>query len=43
MNSTKTVAWICIVGFVVLIGAVVFFNREKLGIGSSDAPANPEA
>ena len=30
MDKTKTVAWICIAGFVLVAGMIVFVNREKL-------------
>ncbi len=30
MDKTKTVAWICIAGFILVGGIIVFVNKEKL-------------
>lgn len=44
MDKTKTVAWICIAGFVLVAGIIVFVNRDKLFGGKKEeapvAPAN---
>ena len=44
MDKTKTVAWICIAGFVLVAGIIVFVNRDKLFGGKEEAaPAAPAA
>lgn len=43
MDKIKTVGIICIVGFVLVAGILVFTNKEKLFAGKAELPAGQEA
>ena len=42
MDKTKTVAWICIAGFVLVVGMIAFVNRESLFGEKEDKTPAPQ-